>query len=98
MGVLHTRKFTSHERAIIIEDSMESSGVHTYAAYLHFYPGVLPKVKGNNIILLGITIIIYNANSLEIEEYGYSEEFNRIRKAFKVKIVFSDHLKMEMKI
>lgn len=98
IGVLHIRKFTLHESTIIIEDSMESSGVHTYAAYLHFYPGLLPKVKGNNIILLGVTIIIYNANSVDIEEYGYSGEFNRIRKAFKAKIVFSDHLKMEMKL
>ncbi|GIU00468.1 hypothetical protein TSL6_09740 [Sulfurovum sp. TSL6] len=98
IGVLHTRKFTSHERAIIIEDSIESSGVHTNTAYLHFYPGLSPKVKGNNIILLGITITIYNANSLDIEEYGYSGEFNRIIKAFTAKIVFSDHLKMEMQL
>ena len=98
IGVLHTRKFTSHENAIIIEDSIESLDIHTCAAYVHFYPGVLPKVKGNNIILLEITITIYNANSLEIEEYGYTGEFNQIRKAFKAKILFSDHLKMEMKI
>lgn len=98
MGVLHTRKFTLHERTIVIEDSIESSGTHTYAAYLHFYPGILPKIKDNNIILLERTINIYNSYSLEIEEYGYTREFNRICKAFKVKILFSDHLKMEMKV
>jgi uncharacterized heparinase superfamily protein len=98
IGVLHTRKFTLHERDIVIEDSIDSSGINTCTAYLHFYPGVLPKIKDNNIILLGIMIIINNADSLEIEEYGYTSEFNRIKKAFKVKILFSDHLKMEMKI
>jgi len=98
MDVLHTRKFTLLERSIVIEDSLDSSGTHKYAAYLHFYPGVLPKIEGNKIIILYIEIILYNVDSLEIEEYGYAPEFNKIIKAFKVKILFSNHLKMEIGI
>lgn len=98
IGALHTRKFITHKDAIVIEDNIESSGKHQCIAYLHFYPGLLPKIKGNKIIILDTEIIVYNADSLKIDGYQYAPEFNKLIDAFKVKILFSDHLKMEIKI
>ena len=98
IGVLHTRKFITHERSVIIEDRIDASGKHQGISYLHFYPGVLPKIKDHKIIILQTEIMIHNANSLKIEEYEYAPEFNKLINAYKVKIIFSDHLKMEIKI
>ena len=100
IGALHTRKFTMHERSIVIEDNIDSSGKHESVAYLHFYPGILPKAKAkaNKIIILQTEIIMHNADSLSIEEYRYATEFNKTINAFKVKILFNDHLKTEIKI
>jgi len=98
IGVMHTRKFITYEDSIIIEDRIEGSGKHQGIAYLHFYPGILPRIKGNKIIILDTEITVYNADGLEIEEYQYASEFNKLIDAYKVKILFSDHLKMEIKI
>ncbi|PHS36973.1 MAG: hypothetical protein COB07_11645 [Sulfurovum sp.] len=98
MGVWHTRKFTTYEDSIVIEDSIDGSGKHQGIAYLHFYPGLLPKIKDNKIIILDTEITISNVESLKIEAYEYAPEFNKLIDAFKVKIIFSDNLKMEIKI
>ena len=98
IGVLHTRKFITHEDSIVIEDSIDGSVKHQGIAYLHFYPGILPKIKGNKIIILHTEITIHNADSLKIEEYQYAPEFNKLSNALKVKIIFSNHLKTEIKI
>lgn len=98
IGAFHTRKFITHEDFIAIEDCIDGSGKHQGIAYLHFYPGILPKIKGNKIIILHTEITIRNADSLKIEEYEYAPEFNKLIDAFKVKIIFSGHLKMEIKI
>jgi len=98
IGALHTRKFMTYEDSIIIEDSINGSGKHQGIAYLHFYPGILPKIKDNKIIILQAEIMIDYADSLHIEKYRYASEFNKLINAFKVKITFSDHLKMEIKI
>lgn len=97
IGILHTRKFITHEDSIIIEDSIDGSGKYQGISYLHFYPGILPKIKGNKIIILQAEITIYNANSLKMVEYGYAPEFNKLINAYKVKIIFNGHLKMEIK-
>ena len=97
IGALHTRKFITHEDSIVIEDSIEGSRKYQGIAYLHFYPGILPEVKGNKIIILDTEIIIHNTDSLKIEEYEYATEFNKLINAFKIKIIFSNYLKMEIK-
>lgn len=98
IGALHTRKFTTHKDTIVIKDNIESSGKHQGIAYLHFYPGILPRIKGNKIIILDTEITAYNADSLKIDEYDYAPEFNKLIDAYKVKIFFNNHLKMEIKI
>ncbi|HFU75911.1 MAG TPA: alginate lyase family protein [Arcobacter sp.] len=98
IGVLHTRRYITNEDSIVIEDSIDSTGIHQGIAYLHFYPGVLPEINDNKIIISDIEIITYNAESLIIKAYKYAPEFNKLIDAFKVEIIFSDLLKMEIKI
>ena len=98
IGALHTRKFITHKDSIVIEDSIDGYGKHQGIAYLHFYPGIRPKIKGNKIIISHTEITIYNADRLKIQGYEYAPEFNTLIDAFEVKIIFSNHLKMEIKI
>ncbi len=98
IGVLHTRKFMTFDETIVIEDSIECSGKHQGIAYIHFYPGLLPKIKDNKIIILDKHIVIDNAESIKIEAYHYAPEFNKLMSAYKIKINFTDYLKMEIKI
>ncbi len=98
IGALHTRKFITYADSIVIEDSIESSKKHQGIAYLHFYPGILPEIKGNKIIILDTEIMIYNADILTVEAYKYAPEFNKLIDALQVKIIFRDHLKMEIQI
>ncbi len=94
----HTRKFITLEDIIVIEDNIDGSKKHKGNAYLHFYPGIVPRIKGNKIILLNTEITVYNAGNLKIDEYQYASEFNKLIDAYYVKILFSDQLKMEIKI
>jgi hypothetical protein len=98
IGALHTRKFITSEQKIIIEDYIASPKQHKCMAYLHFAPNIQPRIKGKKIITLKTEIIVHNANNLEIEEYFYAPEFNKLISAYKVKISFSNSLTMEIKI
>ena len=98
IGALHTRKFMTFDETIVIEDSIKCSEKHQGIAYIHFYPGLLPEVKDNKIIILDKYIVIDNAESIKIEAYQYAPEFNKLMSAYKIKINFTDHLKMEIKI
>ena len=98
IGFLHSRKFTMYEENITIEDTVTGVKTPNSVAYLHFYPGLVPKIKDYKIIILSINIIINNASNLSIEKYQYASEFNTLLSAFKVKITFNNHLKMEIKI
>jgi len=98
IGALHTRKFITYNNYIVIEDTIVSSGKHQGIAYLHFYPGILPEVKDNKIIILNRTIKLNNIDKLTIETYKYAPEFNKLLDAFQVKIEFKNHLRMEIHI
>jgi len=98
MGVLHTRKFITNKDTIIIKDNIDSIGKYQGIAYLHFYPGIQPKIKGNKIIILDTEIMVDNADNLTVEIYKYAPEFNKLIDAFQVKIIFRNHLKMEIQI
>lgn len=98
IGVLHTRKFTMNERSIVIEDYINSASKHQCIAYIHFHPKVQPVLKDNKIIIDQTGIIIDNAIKIEIGAYQYAPEFNKLIKAFRVKIAFENRLKMEIQI
>jgi len=98
IGALHTRRFTTSARSIMIEDRITGIKKHCAVAYLHCHPTIQPKIKGKTVILGEVTLHIYHANRLEVEVYQYAPQFNKRLNAFKVKITFHDHLKMEIKI
>jgi hypothetical protein len=98
VGVFHSRRFITEKNTIVIEDNLESTKKHMGIAYLHFYPGILPEVKDNTIIIKKVEILIYNAINITIDQYEYAPEFNKRVLSYKVAITFKQHLKMEIKL
>lgn len=97
IGVLHTRKFMIQNKSIVIEDHIESSLKHKCVAYFHFYPGIEPEINGSSIIVNDVIIKIENAEP-KIENYFYVSEFNMTHDAKKVVLVFTDILKVKIKL
>ena len=95
--VLHKRKFTLNEQFIVIEDTIQSNSEHQAVSYLHFYPGIMPVIEENVVTVGQINIIFDGADRIELENYHYAPEFNKLIDAKKAKISFTKHLKMEIR-
>jgi len=97
IGVLHTRQFTSNEDKIVIEDTIESNKMNNATAFIHFYPDLEPLIE-SNIIKIKDVIIELDSNDIQIEEYLYAPEFNKLIPAKMIRINFQNSLKMEINI
>ena len=97
IGALHTRKFIIRNKSIIIEDFVQSTSKHECIAYLHFYPGIEPEIKGSDIIVNDVLIKTKNAK-LQTENYLYASEFNNTQYANMVMLQFENTLKMEITV
>ena len=88
--VLHKRKFIFEDEIIIIEDEIDRS---TEAiARLHFHPDIEVIIK-NNIIEAGpLKIEVLGGDAIEVEEYEYAPEFNKLVPAKVLQITFLHHL------
>lgn len=98
IGAMHTRKFIFEDNRLKIEDIVESNKNHECISYLHFYPNTELEIIDNKIICDGIIINVENCLEIEKENYYYSEGFNKLKEAEKLKIYFKKNLKMEIKI
>ena len=96
MNVYHTRKFTSLDRSIVIEDSI-AGGVLNAVAYLHFHPDVNVELKENKIFVNDF-IFECDTSKIQLDNYEYAPEFNTLEKAKRVSISFDKKLKMEIKL
>jgi len=87
-GILHTREWIFKDDKIIIKDSLnkESEAI----ARVHFHPNVTEKE-------IRKSIIIHNSK-LNIQNYLFAPEFNKLQKALMVEIPFKKDLIMEIKI
>ena len=96
MNIYHTRKFTSFDRSILIEDSLDGDLLNA-VAYLHFHPDVNVEVKENKIFVNDFMFECDTSNIL-LDDYQYAPEFNTLEKAKRVSISFDKKLKMEIKL
>ncbi len=97
LGALHTRKFIIQDKSILIEDYILGTSKHDCVAYLHFYPGVEPKINGSDIIVNNV-LISTTSGKLKIKNYFYASAFNNLKDAKMVIIPFENTLKMEIKL
>jgi uncharacterized heparinase superfamily protein len=92
----HKRKFQCLEGEIIIKDEVKAN--HLAKAYLHFHPDVQVTLN-KNIVLTNLgQVIVENATKIEIENYQYAPEFNKLIPAKRVIITFSKQIKTIIQI
>jgi len=96
MGTYHKRKFIIKEEHIFIEDFIEGETLEA-SAYIHFHPDVTVIVQEKT-VLVNNFILEFETNNIELEEYSFAPEFNKLEKAKKIKINFTKSLKMEIRI
>jgi hypothetical protein len=96
MGVRHIRTFTFEEASLLIEDELKGKKC-VYKAFIHFFPGVEPRIESNKVICKEAKIRT-NADEISIQEYEYAPEFNTLVKAKVAVIYFSKNLQTEIEI
>jgi uncharacterized heparinase superfamily protein len=96
MGVRHIRTFTFKEESLLIEDELKGKKC-VNKAFIHFFPGVKPRIEGNR-ILCEEAVIRTNADEISIQEYKYAPEFNTLVTAKVAVIYFSQNLQTEIEI
>ncbi len=101
LKILHTRKFTTKEKEIIIEDILSKDTNNTAKAYLHFYPGISISEEGDSIRLKEYNILIHFSEiptNINVSEYDYALGFNKTVKAEVVEIDFDRILKTKISL
>ncbi len=78
IGILHTRKFEANDESIKIVDSIDSNNKHQCLAYLHFYPGITVKKSDSSLVTEQATVFFEGHTDIEICEYSYAPEFNKM--------------------
>ena len=92
----HHRKFEFTEKQIFITD--EITGNQIGKAYLHFHPSIKVELLNDTILTSFGKVLIENATRVEIVDYEYSPEFNRLITGKKAIISFSTFIKTTIQI
>jgi len=82
----HRRKFSFEDNLIIIDDQVNQSELSV--ARLHFHPDVSVTLKGNFVTAGPLKIEIINAEAIDIKDYKYAPEFNKLLKAEVLEVSF----------
>ena len=96
LKILHTRKFITKDKEIIIKDKLSKDTNNTAKAFLHFYPGISVSKEGNSVIQIDNNVSINfseGVNNIRVSEYDYALGFNKTTKAKMVEINFTKTLK-----
>ncbi len=94
IGCKHYRKWTIQNGIILIEDSAEGS-VDKAEAFFHFHPSVDVQEPGNGTFHTENLILkLEGYLTAEIESYMFCLGFNNTTKSKKLRVVFTDQLKI----
>ncbi len=81
IGAWHKRRFESFEREIKIIDFVESRKKYLCRAFFHFHPDECIKKKNNRIITSDLEIQFKGNTELDVKDYNYAPEFNKLIKS-----------------
>ena len=101
IGVLHTRQFESFDSKIEIKDFVSSQGaaVCEAVAFLHFAPGVEPRLENGGKILTDQAIFSFEGlKSVEIVDITIAEGYNRLVESKAAKLFFQKELLTRIEI
>jgi uncharacterized heparinase superfamily protein len=78
LRALHRRTFRFHNDRIAIADEIVGEGAKLPAvARIHFVPGVVPTIDGNNVTAGPLRITTVGAADQRITDFAYAADFNR---------------------
>ena len=97
-GVIHERVFEFIDNGVNFNDSLISKEEILGYAHLHFHPEQIFDIKHNSVIADKMIISFDNLIDLELLAYNYSDGFNVLRPASKIKVCFQNNLKTRIKI
>ncbi len=93
IGFLHTRIFETNEKEIIIKDKVskiDKAKDLEKIAYLHFHPDIEIELQNDTVKTNMGNIKIKGAEKVEIDDFYYAPEYNRLKRAKMIKIKFKD--------
>ena len=88
VGVTHRRRFRFDGCRIEITDKLDDTGARLAVAHFHFYPEIMPVLDGAVIRAGKLKIVFEGATSVDIQDYKYSEGFNKLTDAKKLTVSF----------
>ncbi len=94
IGATHRREFRFSEDEILIADDISSASSHKCRVFLHFHPDVEVVLRGKEIAANGTRIVLQGASNVEVQNYQYAPEFNRLIPARVAVVEFLGKLKV----
>lgn len=78
IGASHRRRFEFNDQEIRITDIVDLKKPHDCTAFLHFHPEVRVQLDQGSLLADGCRIICADAERIELQDYEYAPEFNRL--------------------
>ena len=91
MGVIHERTWENDGKNFQIKDALKGKKVRG-KAYFHFHSDVKPRLFGSIVSFDDWTLQISNAKNIYLQEYKYSEEFNKLEVGTVAVVEFEESL------
>jgi uncharacterized heparinase superfamily protein len=92
-GIVHRRHFNFCDNGLEISDDLEAGTAVTGIAHFHCHPDVNPEIRGGAVEIDGLTLLVENAQKVELLDYGYCAGFNDRRPAKKISVTFESTLR-----
>lgn len=84
-GIKHTRIFNWSDNNFEVVDEIKGNRAWSIKSFIHFAPGIIPKLSGNIVIISNtVRIIIHGTKDIQLEEYQCPNGYNRFSKAYKL--------------
>jgi len=96
LGVFHQREFIFGESNITIKDRLTGEKVKKAVARLHFHPNVKVRIVNDLLIVNEKIKIRFNVPKVQIRDYSYAPEFNKLLPAKVAEVQF--HRSLECRI
>lgn len=96
LNAMHERTFRFRDDKIEIFDSIRNNRNRKGIAYFHFYPGINIDLL-DDIVATNYGMLHFESHeSIEVDEFSYAPEFNKVITAKMLKVSFSKSLKTKI--
>lgn len=98
-GILHQREFRFAKEVIEIKDTMLGNTSHSCCNYLHFHPDIKNiHISEDTIVVDKIIIHVSGADKIELRDYDFAPEFNKLVKGKVAVMTFNQEMKYVIEV